>query len=112
MYFLTVYKNKKEIIRHMEFNDYSEAVRYCNKFYKLKSTISILTFTTEIINGEFARSFTELNRPEDIDLNETYGKERYHHAAKHVNSFDYDASFFFLIESEVGINDPRVDEED
>ena len=108
MYYLTVIKGiekNDELFSRKEFHDFGEALEFCSKFYSpcTTSNRNVLTFTTETIDGKFARAYTELNRPEDIDVDETYGESRYSIAAKYSNRFHYDESFFFLIESCLGI---------
>jgi hypothetical protein len=110
MYYLTVDENDNEICSRKPFDDYGEALEACAQFFKPKSNRSVLSFTTETINGKFARSYTELKRPEHISAEDEIGKQRYAAAAKSSNSFEYDCSYFFLIESELGIKD--CDDED
>jgi len=111
-YYLTVEKGGKSLLRREAFDDYGSAVAACYDYYEARSPRSVLTFTTEAINGQFARSFTELNLPESIEPNDEIGRMRYSAAAKYSNAFDYDDSYFFMIESEIGIADYDAYEED
>ena len=105
MYYLTITRDGQDVIRRKAFDDYDAAIEYTSQFYRPRHTRCVLEFTTEVINGKFARSFGTLNRPEGLDENGPYYKERYHVAAKQANSFDYDYSYLFVIESECGIRD-------
>ena len=105
MYYLTVKKGGKELLVRKEFADYSAAIAYTGQFYQATTKRSIIAFTTEVINGELARSYATLTRPESVSSHEPYFQERYHVAVKQDNSFEYDDSFFFLIETERGIED-------
>ena len=105
MYYLTVVKNGSDIFVRRPFKDYCDAIAACTSYYKPKTKRSVLKFTTETINGQFARSYTELNRPEQIERNDKIAKQRYAIAAKYTNAFEYADSYFFLIESEIGISD-------
>lgn len=105
MYYLTIEKNGEEVCVRLPYTDYSEAIMACADYYKPLAKRSVLSFVTETINGKFARSYAELNRPEAISTDDEIGKSRYAVAAKLTNSFDYEGSLFFLIESSVGIED-------
>lgn len=102
MYYLTIEKDGSDIVRRKEFSDYYDAVHCCAQYYSAKSKRSVLSLTTEVINGEFARSYVELAIPESIDVGEQARRLR---ATKYSNAFEYDGSYFFLIETEVGIRD-------
>ena len=108
MYYLTVKKNGEYVIRRREFADYSAAIAFTAQFYRPKAPRSVLQFTTEVINGAFARSFAALNRPEDLDPSGPYYTEKRHTAAKQSNAFAYDASYLFVIDSDVGIRDAEA----
>jgi hypothetical protein len=112
IYYLTIEKNSKELYLRKPFKDYSSALEECAKFYVPKAGRSLLAFTTETINGKFARTYAELNRPEHIDLKDTVSKIRYEAAVKQANAFEYTDSYFFLIESEVGVKDADEDEDE
>lgn len=102
MYYVTVDKNGSQVARRIAFDDYAEAVNYLATYYKPKFGRCTLSFTTEVINGHFARSYSELADPDIVDRSD---EVRYVRAVKMSNAFDYAGSFFFLIESEVGIRD-------
>ena len=105
-YYLTVYKGEEEMIRRILFEDYNDALLALLDYYKPKYDTSVLPFTTDVIKGQFARSSVELNLPEDIEeIKNEFDQQRYNRAAKNSNSFEYDASYYFLIESEIGIKD-------
>ncbi|MFZ6875588.1 hypothetical protein ACO0LF_26270 [Undibacterium sp. Di27W] len=105
MYYLTIEKNGVKICDHQPFDDYAAAILACSEHYKSRVNRGVLSFTTETINGVFARSYAELNRPEHISVDDDISKYRYSTAAKYTNSFDYQDSVFFLIESATGIDD-------
>ncbi len=109
-YFLTVEKRGVELVRRQPFDDYGDAIDFIGRYYKPRSQRSVLNFTTEAINGEFARSYVSLNRPDDLAKDDIGFERRYENAVKYSNAFDYDDSYFFMIESEIGIAD--CDEED
>lgn len=104
-YFLTVEKAGEELFSRKPFNDYSEALEACSSFCIPRSPRAVLTFVTETVNGNFARSYAEINRPEDIDPNDEIQRARYAAAARLSNAFDYTDSYFFLVESDFGIED-------
>jgi hypothetical protein len=109
MYYLTVDHDGSEIIRRKEFDDYGDAVTYLSQYFKTKSGRSVLELTTEVINGVFARSYGSMNDPMTIDRS---NKEGYSRAVRCSNAFSYKGSYFFLIESEAGIQDARNEESD
>jgi hypothetical protein len=111
MYYLTVDKDGKELVRRMGFEDYSEALRYLTNFYTPRNNDIrvVLSFTTEVINGEFARSYVELSDPNAIEPSD---ETRYVRAVKFSNAFKYEGSYFFLIESELGVQDADCEDED
>lgn len=108
MYHVTVTKNGNDIVRGKVYDDYAEAIAFISQYYQPRAQRSVLSFTTEVINGQFARSFAALTKPEDIEPAQPSSKARYQAAAKQDNAFRYDASYFFLIESEVGIGDGQA----
>lgn len=105
MYYLTVEKNGEKICYRLPYHDYSEALEACATYYKPIAKRSILKFTTETINGIFTRSYAELNRPETILITDKISERRYAVAAKMTNSFEYEDSLFFLVESVFGVED-------
>ena len=113
-YFVTVEKNGDTVVDREPFDDYEEAVLSLSQFYESRFGRCVLSLTTEVVNGKFARSFAELNLPESIEVVDQISKQRYSIAAKYSNAFRYDASYLFLIESEVGLlereDDNDVDE--
>ncbi|WP_162130825.1 hypothetical protein [Variovorax sp. CF313] len=111
MYYLTVEKNGVRVIDRKSFEDYSTAIKACGEFYQSKTGRSNLEFNTDVVNGEFFRSYAELNRPEDISLENEMEKIRYSVAAKHSNRFEYEASLFFLIESDSGVAESEQDDD-
>ena len=110
-YFVTVGKNGDQIVDRKPFDDYGEAVASLNLYYQPKAGRCVLKLSTEVVNGVFARSFGGLNIPEDIEATDESTQRKYSAAAKQSNAFDYDASYFFLIESEFGISE-RENEDD
>ena len=108
MYYLTITKDGMDVVRRMVFDDYAAAVGYTARFYEPKAVRSVLSFTTEVINGQFARSFATLNRPETLDPAGPFYKEKYHRAAQQSNAFAFDASYLFVIESDVGVRDTEA----
>ena len=111
MYYLTVLKGKdwNEVEASKSYEDFGDAMSACTEFYSPKIDRAVLSFTTETINGKFARAYAELNRPEDIDVKGENGKERHHDAVKHSNAHEYANTFLFLIESDLGIADAGGD---
>jgi hypothetical protein len=112
MYYLSVERSGKEIIRRMGFQDYAEAVNFTAQFYAPKAPRAVLSFVTEVVNGEFARSFAVLTRPDEVAEGEAWFIERRNAAVKQANAFEYDASYQFLIESELGVQDADADAPD
>ncbi|MEW6732147.1 MAG: hypothetical protein AB1489_12535 [Acidobacteriota bacterium] len=108
MYYLTIAQNGKDIIVRKPFNDFASAIAYTGKYYQPRARRSILEFSVEVINGEFARAYAELLRPEYIDNKQVENKWRYQKAVKQDNGFVYDVSLFFLIESDIGITDAKT----
>jgi hypothetical protein len=106
MYYLTVEQNGVEVVRRKVFDDYGTAVKFISKYFEPKSRRSVLSFTTEAINGEFARSYVEMADPTTIDHHD---QTRYLRSVKFSNAFSYEGSYFFLIESDVGIQDADND---
>lgn len=102
-YFVTVEKNGVSIHDRMQFDDYATAIEFLSEFYRPRFGRCVLPLTTEIVNGKFARSYGELNVPESIEVVDETSRRRYSAAAKLSNAFEYDASYFFLVESDVGI---------
>jgi len=121
MYYLTVIrngypfcKNGEDVVSSKPFEDYGAAIAYTSQFYGARTKRCVLEFTTEVINGEFARSYAALTRPEDIDPNQQSYQLKRDRAAKQSNAFNYDSSYFFMIESDVGMRDSAafLEEED
>ena len=108
MYFVTVVKNGEAIVEKKEFSDYAQAIAYTSEFYQPKFGRVVLSFTTEVINGHFARSFATLTRPEDVQEKGAFFKEKYEVAAKQDTSFFYSGSYLFVIESMFGIRDAEA----
>lgn len=109
MYYLTVVKNDEEMIRRKQFADFAAALAELRDYYRPKAGRSTLVFTTEVINGEFARSFAVLADPQSVHPSEPFYRERMETAVRTQNAFEYDGNLTFLIESEHGINDCEVD---
>lgn len=108
MYYLTVKKNGAIIVEKQLFADYAAAVARTAQFYTPRAARSVLLFTTEVINGEFARSYATLTKPEDVPKDSPHFKERHHAAVHQANSFDFDGSSFFVIQSEIGLRDAEA----
>ena len=109
MYFLTVRRDGRDEVFRKPFEDYSDALEFLMAYYRPRSSRSVLTFSTEVINGAFARSYLSLNLPEGV-VDGPGARERYALAVKHQNAYEYSSSYFFLIESQVGIDDADEDE--
>ncbi len=104
MYYLTIRSRTKGICRRKPFNDFSEAVADCANHYKSKAPGAVLTFTSDIIQGKFARAYAELNLSRHLEnYEDDIGELRYRNAVKTENSFLYEDSYFFLIETKFGI---------
>jgi len=108
VYYLTVMRDGVEVVRRQQCADYAEAVAFTSRYYRVKPPIrrAVLKFYTEAINGQFARSYATLTRERDIGTDRARSIDR-HAAIKQENAFEFDASYLFLIESEVG----RADQE-
>lgn len=109
VYFVTVEEDGKEIVRRKTFADYFAAVSFLSSYYRPTTARSVLEFATEVINGEFARSYVTLMLPEALDKSDSLFHTKYPIAAKQSNAFRYEHMYFFLIESEVGKNDADAD---
>lgn len=109
MYYVTVDKNGEELVRRKEFDDYAVAMQYLATYYEPRLGRGVLPFTTEVINGEFARSYVELADPETVGSSNEARRLR---SIKFSNAFNYDGTYFFLVESDVGIQDADNDEDD
>lgn len=103
MYYLTVKKNGKIIIKRESFNDYSLAIEYCQRYYTPKYKRSTLEFTTEVVKGRFARSYAYMTRIENEKSN--IAGDNYDKTVKLANAFDFDSNYLFIIESDFGIKD-------
>ncbi len=111
MYYLTVSRGDgSDLIRRQPFNDFAAAVAYTATFYRPKYGRCVLNFTTEVINGQFARSYAFLTDPESVDAKDPRKRSLYELAAKQANAFEYNGTYRFLIESDVGIEDQRSEE--
>ena len=108
MYYLTIKKNGEVIVSKQAFDDYAAAIAHASQFYHARSIRSVLKFTSEAINGEFARSYATLTQPEDINKDSPFYKERYHAAVKNVNAFSFEGSYLFVIQGEIGIRDGKA----
>jgi hypothetical protein len=106
-YFLTIKVDGIKVKDREIYNDYAAALSACFAYCTLKPGKAILKFTTETINGVFAKSYAGMDRPERIDIKDEKDKYRYAAAAKLTNSFEYDADLFFIIEGEAGIADQK-----
>jgi hypothetical protein len=111
MYYLTVVKDGVDLISQRPYEDYAAAIAGTAEFYRPKAGRSVLKFTTEVINGAFARSFATLTRPEDIPADHPFPNEIRQKAAKQSNAFSFDATYLFLIENDLGVSE-RIDDAD
>ena len=109
MYYVTVCKDEETIVRRKPFDDYSEALKYFGAYYQPRVGRGTLSFTTEVIDGEFIRSFAELIDPNTLGNSD---EVRYLRSVKANNAFCYDGSYFFLVESDLGIQDTDSEVED
>jgi hypothetical protein len=107
MYYLTIEKNGNELCVRKPFDDYGTAIAACAVYYTPKTKRSVLTFTTETINGQFARSYVVLNHPERINRGDEIGRQLYAAAVANMYAFEYTDSYLFLIESEIGVEDAK-----
>ncbi len=106
-YFLTVESGNRTIVRRMPFDDYADALHFLAKYYRPRLGRGTLPFTTEVVDGKFMRSYTELLDPETMQPKD---EPRYVRAVKLSTAFQYDAPLFFLVESEAGMQDTDVDD--
>ena len=114
VYYLTVQRDGVDVVRRQEFADYADAVAFTSRYYQVKPSIgrAVLKFYTEAINGQFARSYAALTRVEDVSENHPYATEARNAATKQENAFVYDASYLFLIESDLGRADQKAEADD
>lgn len=103
MYFLSVKKNGEWILDRMPFPDCEAALAHTARFYRPRTGRSVLSFTTEVVNGVLIVSYAILRRVNDIDANEQFYREKYEAAVRNESAFEYDASYVFSIQSEAGI---------
>jgi hypothetical protein len=110
MYYLTVKKNGETIVDRSPFADYETALSETARFYRGKSRRSVLNFTTEVVNGSFIVSYATLRRTQDLNKDEYLYMEKYRAAVKNESAFEYDASYIFSIQSELGIREADVED--
>ena len=113
MYYATVFKDEETIVSRKPFHDFSEALKYFGAYYQPRSGRGTLSFTKEVKEGEFVRSYTELVDPATLDnhVDNNYNS-RYLRAVKMSNAFIYNGSYFFLVESELGIQEVQKELEE
>lgn len=111
-YFVTVIESGDEVVVRKPYVDYSEAINSLSRFYRSRAPRATLEFTTELINGKFARSYLTLMLPEDLDPDTPLYEKRRRQAVKQRSAYEYGHSYFFLIESEVGVADADRETED
>jgi hypothetical protein len=105
-YYFSVHKNGMLDCDRQPFDDYSSALEACTAYVKPRyAGRRVITFQSELVNGQFARSYASLDLPEAVDRDGPMGAARYSSAAKFSNAFIYDASYVFMIESEFGLAD-------
>jgi hypothetical protein len=109
MYFLSVTRNGVTIVDRKPFPDFEAALRFTAQYYRAKWGRSVLTFTTDVVNGEFLVSYATLRKIDDLDEDEVFYKEKYLAAVKHESAFEFDASYVFSIQSELSVRE--VDDE-
>jgi hypothetical protein len=111
MYYLTIQRDGVDVVRRQPFADYADAVAFTSRFYQVKPPIrrAVLKFTTEAINGEFARSYATLTRVQDVREDRPFATEARNAAVKKENAFAFDASYLFVIESQLGCDDQEAE---
>ena len=104
-YYLTINHNGVELLRRMQFDDFGAAIAHTSKFYRTRipGTNAILEFTTEALNGKLARAFAGLTSPDDVKGEENEWGHAL--AAKQSCAFEFDGSYIFVIETDLGIKD-------
>lgn len=103
MYYLSVKSDDGQLLVDRDpFDDYGEAMAALDRFIRPRPGRAVLTFTTELINGQFARSFAQLRRPEDLDPEHPMFETLWRTAAKQDNAYTYERGYRFVIESEYG----------
>ena len=103
MYYLTVVEDGVTVSDHRPFDDFAAAVCACSEYYKPRFNGSVLNFTTEVERGNFARSYSFLEIPEEIDRTRSSEAERYARAVKSSNAHIYEKSLSFRIDSDFGL---------
>ena len=107
-YYLTIRSKSETICRRIPFDDFALALEECSKYFESKAKLAVQTLNTEVTQGKFARAYSELNLSKDLeDFQDQIGELRFRSAVKTENSFKYDNSYFFLIESDFGIKDTK-----
>lgn len=118
MYYLTVTRGEEDIVRRETFEDYGEAMAALSRYVQPRGPgRAVLAFHTELIDGKFARTYLTVTPPDEVDPGLSFHEERRHLAVKQYNAYAYDHSYFFLIESAVGMVEAdrcaaEADEED
>src|SRR5688500_17708657 len=112
-YYLTIQRDGVDAVRRQEFADYADAVAFASRDYQVQPGIrrAVLNFSTEAINGEFARSYASLTRIQDVGENQPHASEFRNKAIKLENAFTFDASYVFLIEGPLGREEADADQE-
>jgi hypothetical protein len=104
-YYFTVYKNDVAERVREPFDDYEAAMAACSSYFRARARRTVLSFTSELVNGKFARSYASLALAREVSQENSFDAGVYADAVKTMNAFDYDAAYLFLIESEFGVAD-------
>lgn len=113
MYYLTVANSKGEdLVRREAFADYGDAMAALSRYLRPMWPRSVLQFSTELINGKFARTYMQVRRPNDLDPGDEFYDRQLHLAKKQHNMYDYDEGYLFVIESDFGIEEAAATNND
>jgi hypothetical protein len=64
MYYLTIQREGLDVVRRQPFSNYADAIAFTSRYYQFRPSIrrAVLKFSTEAINGQFARSYATLSK--------------------------------------------------
>jgi hypothetical protein len=106
-YFFSMREDGRKTVDELPFVDFAQAIEHLSRYYRPRSSRSVLVFSSEVINGALARCYRSLVRPESVVRDDTTHERLYERAVETDRAFQYDRSYLFVIETEIGAEERR-----
>ena len=106
-YLFSMREDGQKTVDEQPFADFGQAIEHLSRYYRPRSSESVLVCYSEVINGALARCYRSLIRPESVIRDNETHERLYQRAVETDRAFHYDRSYVFVIQTEIGAAERR-----